>query len=253
MLSLFSRLKASFRGTPPGEMVNFDFITPTFEGAIPSMSKVADELKRQTHPHWHWLLCANGESQALQDFVKGQDDPRIQLFEAPHQATDSMPLLLASISARRIFCMDRANSRFMIWLDSDIKILREDFLFVLGRAILAHPEQDVFLYNIYHSGVRKTLPRFPMKYGRIDLANYCVRASFAREVGWPEDPDWQRIKAGEIPFQHKDFRFFQAMMAANGGRFHHLKRRTFLAWNGNASYETLSDRSGELAKGLQTL
>ena len=253
MMPLWSKLKASFRGTLPRDIIDFDFITPSFDGAIPSMIKVAGELKRQTYSHWNWLLCANGESRALQDFMKEQNDPRIKLFETLHKETHSLPLLLENISDRRIFCMNRASSQFMIWLDSDIKILREDFLLALSKAIRAHPEHEVFLYNIYHSGVKKTLPRFPIKYGRIDISNYCVRSSFAREVVWPADIYWQKVKAGEIPFQHKDYRFFKAMMASNNGRFHHLKRGTFLAWNGNASYETLCDRSDDLAKDIQAM
>ena len=252
-MSLWSRLHKLFRSGSSGGTLSFDFITPTFDGAIPSMLKVAEELKWQIHPHWNWLLCSNGESPALRAFVQGQDDPRIQLFEVPHRETGSLPLLLESISDRRIHCMDRAGSPFMIWLDSDIKILRDDFLLRLCQAIRKHPDQDVFLYNIHHSGARRTLPRFPIRYGRIDISNYCVRSTFAREVGWPGDPDWQRIKAGEIPFQHKDYRFFMAMMERNGGRFHHLKRRTFLEWNGNASYETLCDRSQKLTEDIRTL
>jgi len=42
-------------------------------------------------------------------------------------------------------------------------------------------------------------------------------------------------------------------MASNNGWFHHLKRGTFLAWNGNASYETLCDRSDDLAKDIQAM
>lgn len=59
----------------PKEPITFDLLTPTFDGAIPSMVKVAEELKRQTHSHWTWLLCSNGESPALRAFVAAPGIP----------------------------------------------------------------------------------------------------------------------------------------------------------------------------------
>jgi glycosyltransferase involved in cell wall biosynthesis len=211
----------------------FDIITPVFEDAIPSLELLAQELFQQTYTNWNWLLCNNGDSRALQQFVQKLNDSRIHLLIHPHEPTPTKRELLENIWHRRDYCLKQTVSPYIIMLDADIKILEKNYLAVLDE----HKENGRLL--VYGIKVRNLfLPVLPIRYGTIDMGNYCFHTELAWQ-GYPHSVDWAAVEANKN-LEHKDFHFFLQLLHENKNGFYFINTEAMLEWNGNKSYTSLT-------------
>lgn len=217
---------------PPARMI--DLVTPVFDGAVESLSLVAEELKAQTFGDWNWLLCNNGKSEVLSRFVKEQNDPRFLLISAPPLKTESFLELIAEIWRRRNFCLSLVRSELVIMLDADIKILDSDYLKLVSAAALDHSSCDLFVHSAVHSS--GVLPRMPVRYGQIDMGCYCARSHLARRIGYPEEATFS---PGSRKIRHNDFKFFNTLKEACGGGFYYIDTEPLIEVSGNCRYRNL--------------
>ena len=216
----------------PINAAGFDIITPVFDDALPSLELLARELLQQTYTSWNWLLCNNGDSEKLVHFVRELDDTRVHLLIHPHEQTASKRELLENIWHRRDYCLRQTVSPYIIMLDADIKILKNDYLDLLD----AHKKNGRLLVYSIKSG-DLLLPMLPIRYGHIDMGNYCFHTKLARQ-GYPHSIDWNEIAKNEN-LEHKDFQFFLQLLNENNNSFHFINTEALLEWNGNATYTNL--------------
>lgn len=212
----------------------FEIITPVFEGALPSLEKLANEIREQDFENWNWNLCTNGECAPIRDFVKNQNDPRIVHSVFPHQNTPTKEKLLGNIYLRRDYSIKNAVSPYILMLDADVKILKRDFFQTLSHAISKNPGCKLIVYNIYHPGVDKRLPLLPFQLGGVDTANYCFSRELALEVGYPCKDEYD-----ESQTPRGDFIFLQKLLEANARSVCYIDTEPLLCWNGNNTYENI--------------
>jgi hypothetical protein len=107
---------------------------------------------------------------------------------------------------------------------------------------LERNRKEVCVYNTIEElgtlRIFRKLPVFPIEYTRIDALNYCVEASLAKKVGYPDDID--------PSVRGNDYRFFDRLCRATGGDFLYIDE-IFCQHNGNNRYKNLMTLIGPAA------
>lgn len=207
--------------------MRFGIITPVFDGCLESLELLYKDFELQTHKDWVWLLCSNKFSEKLSRFAdsKGKTKNRIIYLNTNYEDEKGPFNTIANIGQRRDFCLRQIDADYIFMIDADAKILDKN-MFQLINSELDQNARSICIYRIIHEEFG-LLPLFPIMYGRIDLLNFCVKASLARKVGYPTTVNLQ--------MPANDFWFFSRVFESCNGDFVFLDR-TFCEHNGNNRY-----------------
>jgi len=221
--------------------MKFGIITPVFDGCLESLELLYQELGLQTHTDWVWMLCSNGFSEKLSRFVHANNNNlssrgltnslqrkcQLVYVYTDYEEEESVFSLLRNIGKRRDFCIRHMNTDYIFMIDADAKILDRRMFETISSELERNP-RSICIYKVIHEdGV---LPIFPIGYGRIDMLNFCVKGSLAREVGYPTT-----VKP-EAP--GNDFWYFDRAYKASGGDYIFIDK-VFCQHNGNNRYVSL--------------
>lgn len=206
-------------------------ITPVFDPAYKSLHKLVGELKSQTYGNFFQVMISNGPSPRINKFVfeLNKKDSRFIYDEIGEEITNSPKELLINLGKRREYCLTKYDAERYVFLDADVKIVDKDYFLKLYKA---HKEikRDV-LITLVKMGGELTLPIFPIRLGRIDMANFSFSKRIAKRFSYPTDFD-QDMGIGN------DYRFFSKI--AHDGNTAILNFISAMK-DGNSSYKRLSD------------
>ncbi|MCZ7592827.1 MAG: hypothetical protein M5U15_12080 [Kiritimatiellae bacterium] len=213
-------------------------ITPVFDPALESLTKLVAAVKKQTLGDFIHVMVSNGPSPAIKGFIANiaRDDPRFIYDEIEEEPTGDSIAILLNLGKRRNYAMKNYEAVRYLFLDSDLKILDNDYF---RKLHLAHAEikRDVFVTQVQYAGRSKmvTLPIFPIQHSRLDIANYCFTRAIAETYNYPTD------YIGVF----NDYRFF-SMIATE----HNTAILDFVSAerDGNASHTRLSESYREERK-----
>lgn len=213
-------------------------ITPVFDGCVESLELLYKDLELQKHEDWVWVLCGNKFSENLSRFVNSKKNPngkyQIIYLCIGYEDEKNVYSMIANIGKRRDFCIKYIDADYIFMFDADAKILDRRMFEIINSELEKNP-RSIYMYKVIHAQAG-LLPIFPVTPGRIDLLNFCVKASLAKKVGYPTDVDFQ------IPWN--DFRFFSRIYKTCGGDYT-LVDKIFCQHNGNNRYETVSKSLNE--------
>jgi photosystem II stability/assembly factor-like uncharacterized protein len=210
--------------------MKFGIITPVYDKCLESTELLYEDLKRQTHQDWTWLICSNGYSQLFQDFVeaKNKSDKQKRLT---YVSTNYVELqnnnfsIIANIGKRRSLCIQKIDCDYLFMFDADAKILDNKMFETINQELTRKPKK-LCLYHIRHKD--STMPLFPLDDGKLDLLNFCVRADVAKKIGYPSTVDFF-IPANDYKF------FVNCYKACKGDAM--ILGNVFCEYNGNNHYK----------------
>lgn len=213
-------------------------ITPVFDPVLESLTKLVAAVKKQTLGDFTHVMVSNGPSPAIKEFSAkiARDDPRFIYDEIEEEPTGDSIAILLNLGKRRNYAMKKYEAARYLFLDSDLKILDNDYF---RKLHVAHAEikRDVFVTQVQYAGRSRmvTLPIFPIQHGRLDIANYCFTRAIAETYNYPTD------YIGVF----NDYRFF-SMIATE----HNTAILDFVSAerDGNASHTRLSESYREERK-----
>jgi hypothetical protein len=216
-------------------------ITPVFDPAHESLGKLIAELKRQTYGSFMHVMISNGLSPGIRELVAGINgqDPRFIYDEIAEEKLGGAADILVNLGRRRNYCLKKYVAERYLFLDADIKIIDDDYFLKLFRA---HQEvrRDILitLTRAREKGRDIILPIFPIRLGRIDMANFSFSHKIAQSFNYPTDYD---IKYGYA----NDYRFFSSIASV-----HNTAILNFISAirDGNNSYKRLSELFNESRK-----
>jgi len=176
-------------------------ITPIFDPALEAVRQLVNELKSQTYGNFFQVMISNGPSPHIKEFVFDvrKKDERFIYDEIEEEIVNNSKELLINLGKRREYCLKKYNAERYVFLDADVKLINNDYFLKLHKA---HKEikRDV-LITLVKLGAELTLPIFPIRYGRIDMANFSFSKKIAKRFNYPTDFDHD-IGIGN------DYRFF---------------------------------------------
>lgn len=226
--------------------MRFGIITPVFDGCLESLELLHKELTDQTHKKWIWMLCSNGFSEKISKFIEKKNSLRSKIFASfgietchlvyvytKYEKTKNLYDLLKNLGMRRNFCLNQINADYVFMIDADAKILDEK-MFQIIDSKLEKNRKNICIYKIFHKRARrgKILPIFPIEYGDIDALNFCVKASFAKTIGYPTSINREMIG--------NDYWYFKRAYDASEGDYLFIDK-IFGEHNGNNRYECVLD------------
>jgi hypothetical protein len=185
----------------------FGIITPVFDGCLDSLGLLFEDLRRQTHREWVWMLCSNGYSQKMAEFAREKNrvldadgtKPAARLIYSfiPREAESDPYALLANIGKRRGLCIRQLDADLIFMIDADSQLLDGGMFRAIDRRMKLAPDRSLCIYRIEHEiGI---LPLFPIRFGTIDMLNFCMRAELAKKIGYPNTVD-RKIPANDYKF-----------------------------------------------------
>ena len=226
------------------KILKFGIITPVFDGCLESLELLHKGLIGQTHKKWVWMLCSNGFSKKISNFVQnnnsfsgriltyfGKDAGRLTYSYTEYKAIKNAFDLLRNIGVRRDFCIRKINVDYIFMIDADAKILDENVFQIINTELRKNP-RSIGMYKIIHKRESKILPIFPIRYGDIDMLNFCVKASLAKTIGYPTSINKK--------FPGNDYWYFKRAYESSGEDYTFIDKILF-EHNGNNKYECLLD------------
>lgn len=206
-------------------------ITPVFDPALEAVRKLVDELQSQTYGNFFQIMISNGPSPRIKEFVSDlrKKGGRFIYDEIEEEIINNSRELLINLGKRREYCLKKYNAERYVFLDADVKLIDNDYFLKLHKA---HKElkRDV-LITLVKMGGELTLPIFPIRYGRIDMANFSFSKRIAKRFSYPTDFD-QDIGIGN------DYRFYSMISHDNNPA---ILNFISAMKDGNNSYKRLSE------------
>ena len=214
-------------------------ITPVFDPARASVELLIGDLMRQTFGDFVHVMVSNGPSPEVAAFVErvragdlggGTPDERFVYQELPARETPDVVSLLLDLGRRRRHAVATHAADRYVFLDADVEILDERYF---ARLYVAHvlSRRDLILSMVRYYD--RVLPEFPIRFGRIDMANFTFSAAVAHEHPYPIDHD------PSIGFAN-DYRFWAAISA---GRKPLVLDAICVKKDGHKGYVRLTDRT----------
>lgn len=203
-------------------------ITPIFDPALGSLRLLVADLQRQSFRDFVHVIVSNGPSPEVAGFATelATRDPRFIYEEHPFEETPDWDRLMLNLGRRRRRAIQEHPAARYAFLDADLKILDRDYF---AKLHVAHSlsRKEVIVTNVRHYDV--VLPIEPIRYGRIDMANFTFSSAVAARHPFPADRD---------STEANDYRYWKAISSDSSV--------AFLDWvpaekDGNASYERATD------------
>lgn len=218
--------------------MRFGIITPVFDGCLRSLELLFREIHHQTHRNWTWVLCSNGHSKKISQFIdeknyilnKSRKDTTLGLPSLVYLHTEYEELhdafsLLSNICKRRDYCIRNLDTDYVLLMDADAKIVDSKMFEIVSLQLEATPS-EICIYKIKYSK-KVELPIFPIHCGAIDTLNYCISTKLAKDVGYPTTINAEAYG--------NDFWFFNSCLNSVNGNFIFIDR-VFGRYNGNNTY-----------------
>jgi glycosyltransferase involved in cell wall biosynthesis len=227
--------------------MKFGIVTPVFDGCLESLELLLRDVEEQTHKDWTWIVSSNGYSKKVDAFVKAKNQrfwksnlnpiwrftnrgmEKLHYIAMPLEETPDKVSLLENIGKRRDYCIKKINSDYIIMLDADAQLLDREMFLTMNHELKKQPK-GVCIWKVEHE--TGLLPSFPIRFGRIDMLNFCVKASLAKAVGYPTTVNLEAVG--------NDYWFLDRAIKASNGDFLFIDR-LFARHNGhnNNSYKNL--------------
>lgn len=171
----------------------FCIVTPVFDPALESVKLLIKDFQQQTFGNFIHVLISNGKSRDIESYVNqiNMNDNRFIYSELEYEEINEPEEIIANIGKRRNYVLKRFQAQRYIFADADLKILKKRYL---EKLFNFHVEtgKDIILSLIKHYINNKqyaVLPAFPIKLGRIDIANITISRFIAEKYGYPSDHD----------------------------------------------------------------
>jgi hypothetical protein len=189
--------------------MKFGIITPVFEGCYESIELLSREILNQTHRDWIWMISSNGFSKIYSQFAKEMNESTRYrrsklgyiydfLFDRNQNLSDDNQkiiyhfiekeepkdtiTLLENICKRRNQCIKEIECDYIFCIDADAKLLGNNVFWKINNTLEVYPRSICIFKIIHEVGI---LPSFPLELGKIDLLNYVMKTSLAKEIGYP--------------------------------------------------------------------
>lgn len=232
--------------------MKFGIITPVFDGCFESIKLLARDIELQTHNDWVWMLCSNGYSGKYSAFVEarnsvinqkrskwarlrdkylGEKSPQLIYRFIEPDLEDGFISIFENVCKRRNYCINEIQSDYICMIDADAKILERDMFKILDNELKRNQKKNLCIYKIKHSELGE-LPIFPIGFAKIDLLNYCIKTSLAKELGYPT-----RINLEAVG---NDYWFLDSALSASKGDYLFIDM-VFAEHNGNSTYRSLGN------------
>jgi hypothetical protein len=218
--------------------MRFGIITPVFDGCLGSLELLFREIHHQTHKNWIWMLCSNGYSRKISQFIDKKnyilnksrknaiiESPSLVYLNMDYEETPDRWCLMADISKRRDYCIRTIDSDYILFIDADAKLLDSKMFEIISAEVEA-TSKAIYIYKIKLSKKRE-LPIFPISYGTIDTLNYCISTILAKQVGYPTTVNTEQYG--------NDFWFIDRCLKSTNGDYIFIDR-FFGKYNGNNTY-----------------
>ncbi len=224
--------------------MRFGIITAVFDGCLGSLELLFREIHHQTHRNWIWMLCSNGHSEKISEFVDKKNyilnisrrnatpelsvslRSRMIYLHTEYEELHDRFSILTNVSKRIDYCIHKLEANYVLLLDADAKILDSKMFEIIDSEVEAVP-RDICIYKVKFSETHE-LPIFPISYGRIDALNYCISTRLAKKAGFPTT----------INSYHEygnDYWFFKRCYDAVNGDYVFIDK-VFGEYNGNNTY-----------------
>lgn len=205
-------------------------ITPVFDHALGSVKKLVKDLKSQTFNNFIHILISNGESPQIKRFIEevNKKDKRFIYDELELEVTPDYKKILENLGKRRDYSLLKYKAKRYIFLDADIEVVDKNYF---AKLFSFHylTGKDVLVTKTDNFG--QILPKHPVKYGHIDMANYSFSRKKAIEHRYPTDFD-EKFGYGN------DYRYYGAITGDNQNIFLNFISAKISA---NRSYKRLSE------------
>lgn len=159
-------------------------------------------------------------------WILGLADPRFIYEEFPAEPTTNLVLLLTNLGKRRNHCLKKYDADRFVFLDADLQIIDTTYFQKLHDS---HQEAPIILTRVKNGPT--TLPKFPIKLGNIDIANYSFNREIAKKIDYPTD-----VSFGFYGYAN-DFRFYDSI----GMYPHKILSDVCAIKDGNKFYTRVSD------------
>jgi len=180
----------------------FIIITPVFDPAVSSLRLLIEDLQKQTFADFKHISLSNGVSERVKHLIHGVwlEDKRFVYYELPEEKTQSGVDILINLGKRREYALKEFDGERYIFMDADLKLLDEDYLKKLHKAhVDTHKDIILTLVKLNKDII---LPKFPIGYSHIDMANFTFSYAIAKKYNYPTDYD-ASVGIGN------DYRFFE--------------------------------------------
>ncbi len=163
-------------------------ITPVFDPAYESVVKLINALKLQSFGQFIHILVSNGRSSKIKAYIDEIriHDQRFIYDEIKEEKLESGIDILVNLGKRRNYCLKQYDAARYVMLDADLQIIKSNYFLKLYEA------HEKLKADVICTKIRireKVFPRFPLKLGRIDLANVSFSKSIAKHFDYPTDYD----------------------------------------------------------------
>jgi hypothetical protein len=201
-------------------------ITPVFDDCFDAFKLLSESLSKQSLTDFIHVAISNGKSSRIELFIQNLNDTRFIYEEFPYESTPNLESLFTNLGKRRNHCIKKYNAERFVFLDADLQITANNYFELLRE----HHDDPLVILTKVKNG-QSTLPKFPIKLGKIDISNYSFSKTIAKKVDYPTDV--QIFPHGYA----NDFRFYERI-----GNFPHKVLPNICAIkDGNKSYTRLSD------------
>lgn len=204
----------------------FCIITPVFDDAYRSVNMLIKEMQYQTYGDFQHVMISNGPSPKVKAIIEKHKDERFVYEELPFVKTPEIPDLLANISKRRRFCLNKYEAGRYFFFDADLLIATNEFF-----ESIKNINTDVIISKVQFSKKRILPQAFsPLyKFGEIDISNYSFSNKVARKYEYPENRDGGDAYRFYLSFSSEQQYFNDCVYAIKNGRLTYKNIRTIFS------------------------
>jgi hypothetical protein len=195
-----------------GEVPFLCIITPIFDPALPSLKKLIQELKSQSHKEFIHVCISGGESPKVKRYFESlsKNDPRFIYITIPFKQSKNWKDILINIGKRRTYVFKNYIAERYMFLDADSSMSDKNYIAKLAFLHRFIHKDILITQTSYSDGT--VLPFFPINLGRIDITNYIFTRHIAEKHSYPINVDPKYGPAN-------DFRFFKEINKGNNTIF----------------------------------
>lgn len=148
-------------------------ITPTHK-RLTTLAEAIDSVKQQTYANWEQIIVSDGYDENVKTLIDSINDPRIIYHY-------TFPLHVMG-NYQRNKALQFMTGEFILYLDDD-NIIFENCLATMVYSFTSNDIGYVIAPIFYGKEKNIMSPRYPFKFGEIDLLNYIVRRELVIKIG----------------------------------------------------------------------
>ncbi len=145
-------------------------VTPTYKRLKP-LAEAIESVQRQTYSNWEHIVVSDGYDGEARDLIRQTNDSRVHYYYTSHMNIMG--------NYQRNFALNYATGEFLIYLDDD-NILYAN---ALSSMVSGFSSNDIgYVIGPILYGKNIVNPKYPFKWGKIDLLNYMLRRDIVERV-----------------------------------------------------------------------